>query len=488
MITNERQYRITKARADEFAHALHAMNLKERDRQVDPIIYAAELEGLASQLEDLRTDLLEYEVIKSGKLQSFEVTRFDELPGVLIKARIAQGLSQKKLAERLGLKEQQLQRYEATNYSSASVERIGQVIDALDLKVHKEIFLPSIPTTLERLYKTLTQSGFPKEFVNTRLLSPVMRANVDGGYKDRDPQLVLRAASRIGRVLSTPVASLFSGAQLTFTDTALGAVRYKTRRNANTKKVSAYTVYALYLSHLTVDATIDLPKKTVPTDSAGFRRMVIEKEGNLDFKAVLKMAWNLGIAVLPLLDSGAFNGACIRENGRNVIALKPNTKSVDRWLIDLLHEIFHAGKEPNKPEREIIEGDLKERLAMPEEVDATVFASNVSLDNRAEKLAELCADLADGSVERLKQVVPRVAQQESVPVGALADYIAFRLTQDGTTNWWGSATKLQDTSQNPWELARDEFLQNVNLGNLSEIDRSILLQALADPEEVSIDE
>ena len=54
-----------------------------------------------------------------------------ELPANLIKARIARGLSQKDLADRIGLKEQQIQRYEATDYASASLARIKEVVSAL---------------------------------------------------------------------------------------------------------------------------------------------------------------------------------------------------------------------------------------------------------------------------------------------------------------------------------------------------------------------
>ena len=60
-----------------------------------------------------------------------------ELPTVLIKARIAQGLSQKDLAERIGLKEQQIQRYEATDYASASLNRIKEVVSALGAATSK---------------------------------------------------------------------------------------------------------------------------------------------------------------------------------------------------------------------------------------------------------------------------------------------------------------------------------------------------------------
>ena len=71
-----------------------------------------------------------------------ELSGVAELPTVLIKARIAQGLSQKDLAERLGLQEQQIQRYEATEYASASLTRIKEVVSALGAATNK----PAITT------------------------------------------------------------------------------------------------------------------------------------------------------------------------------------------------------------------------------------------------------------------------------------------------------------------------------------------------------
>ena len=59
-----------------------------------------------------------------------------DLPSILIKARIAQGLSQKDLAERIGLKEQQIQRYEATDYASANLSRIKEVVIAFGVEIN----------------------------------------------------------------------------------------------------------------------------------------------------------------------------------------------------------------------------------------------------------------------------------------------------------------------------------------------------------------
>jgi ribosome-binding protein aMBF1 (putative translation factor) len=53
----------------------------------------------------------------------------------LIEARIAAGMSQRELARVLGIKEQQVQRYEATEYASASLARVIKVAHALAVEV-----------------------------------------------------------------------------------------------------------------------------------------------------------------------------------------------------------------------------------------------------------------------------------------------------------------------------------------------------------------
>jgi HTH-type transcriptional regulator/antitoxin HigA len=54
---------------------------------------------------------------------------------LLIRARISKGLSQRQLAEALGLKEQQIQRYESDRYATASLRRLEEVAKALELKI-----------------------------------------------------------------------------------------------------------------------------------------------------------------------------------------------------------------------------------------------------------------------------------------------------------------------------------------------------------------
>ncbi len=71
-----------------------------------------------------------------------ELNSLREIPEALIRARIASGLSQKQLAERLGLKEQQLQRWEATRYAGISLDRIHDVAEALGVTIREQVILP----------------------------------------------------------------------------------------------------------------------------------------------------------------------------------------------------------------------------------------------------------------------------------------------------------------------------------------------------------
>ncbi len=147
MIKNERQYRITKAWVQKFTRTLaHLDAHPDEGSHLHPLLRKAERDGLASQVETLEGEIREYEALRDVPPPAFHLDSFDELPRTLIRARIATGLSQKELAGRLGLKEQQIQRYEATEYASASMARVSAVIQALGLKVREEVLLIGGPT------------------------------------------------------------------------------------------------------------------------------------------------------------------------------------------------------------------------------------------------------------------------------------------------------------------------------------------------------
>lgn len=141
MIKNERQYRITKKQADGFSRTLNSLTMRSPASRegLHPLIARAQEEAVRSQLADLQKQLRQYESLKAGNFDLGNLSVVEELPSVLIQARIALGLSQKDLARKLHLKEQQIQRYEATDYSSASLARIREVASALEAETAASI-------------------------------------------------------------------------------------------------------------------------------------------------------------------------------------------------------------------------------------------------------------------------------------------------------------------------------------------------------------
>ncbi len=138
MITNERQYAITKAQVERFKQALADAERKGA-KSLHPRAAKAMREGLESQLRDLQEEISDYEKLRDGAVTTIVVDSILELAVGLVKARIVRNWTQKELAERLGLPEQQVQRYEATLYKGVSVERLQEVADALEVRVQEVI-------------------------------------------------------------------------------------------------------------------------------------------------------------------------------------------------------------------------------------------------------------------------------------------------------------------------------------------------------------
>jgi ribosome-binding protein aMBF1 (putative translation factor) len=141
MIKNEKQYRITKAQIRRFQGALAELAGQSRPSNISPRLWEAQRQAARSQMEELQEQAEAYERLQLGKSKELVLEAVEDLPRALIRARIASGMTQEGLALRLGLKAQQVQRYEATEYESASFARIRKVVQALGLRMPKPIRL-----------------------------------------------------------------------------------------------------------------------------------------------------------------------------------------------------------------------------------------------------------------------------------------------------------------------------------------------------------
>jgi DNA-binding XRE family transcriptional regulator len=142
IIQNERQYRITKAHLAGFEGGLVANDARDpRDLppNIDPGMPKLMHDAIASEIEELRHQLDHYEKLRDGRITSREITSLHELPTALIEARIAARLTQLQLAKRIGVAEQQVQRWEANDYSGVNLDRLQNIADALGVEMHDTI-------------------------------------------------------------------------------------------------------------------------------------------------------------------------------------------------------------------------------------------------------------------------------------------------------------------------------------------------------------
>lgn len=139
MLTNERQRRVAGAQIERFEKAIAEAEAVGPAADVHPRLHQATIDGMRSQLADLEEEARAYDDLSAGRVRGRVLSSIGDLADALIEGRIAARLTQRELASRIDVSEQQVQRYEQTRYSSASFQRIQTVAAALQLTVGESI-------------------------------------------------------------------------------------------------------------------------------------------------------------------------------------------------------------------------------------------------------------------------------------------------------------------------------------------------------------
>jgi HTH-type transcriptional regulator / antitoxin HipB len=137
MIQNERQYKITQTKLRDLLLDRATIDLPDSD--LHPRLILARKNSLNILIGELEQEIAEYDRLKSGQIDKWPIESLQDLPNVMIKARIAVGMTQKELAEKIGVQEQQIQRYEANNYRAVGFERLQEVMSALDMRISQAV-------------------------------------------------------------------------------------------------------------------------------------------------------------------------------------------------------------------------------------------------------------------------------------------------------------------------------------------------------------
>jgi DNA-binding XRE family transcriptional regulator len=458
VIRNERQYRVTQAERDRLASSITTEEAADGTPQW--AIDAANAE-INAQIMEMDEELAEYEALRAGVVAlTTNVSDLAGLPRALIRARIASHMTQKELASRLGMREQQIQRYEATDYAGASISRLQEVAQALGVTFEGELSLPDDANTSTKVQHTLRTLGLTKSVISRRFFGD---DTTEAGWRN--------ALTRAARVFATNYDELLEGSVTQLAN----AGAFRARITANAEQLNAYAWYAEYLAGCLARAcTVDY--RPLP-DASTLRKELGRVLTDEPLETLVRTCWEHGVPVLPLADAGTFFGACWHLGDRPVIALKHTMRSRDRWAFLLGHEMDHCR---NPDAQTVLEQDLdvREWREQPAERAADDYATQLLLGDAAEAMVHVAVEQANGDVAQLKKVVPAVALAGEVSPGLLADHVAFRLSQQDI-NWWPTANRLHPTDVDAWRTTRSVLFDYVDLTRLDQVDRDLLVDGIS---------
>ena len=109
-----------------------ALGRADRDGSPRSAAVTGSYEGVIRQLEG---ELREYDRLKSGELELRPLERLDQIASLVVKVRIAKGLSRNELARRLGVSPHVISRYEDSDYQTVPIGRLQEILDAVGVRI-----------------------------------------------------------------------------------------------------------------------------------------------------------------------------------------------------------------------------------------------------------------------------------------------------------------------------------------------------------------
>jgi plasmid maintenance system antidote protein VapI len=143
MIRNESEYREAVSRLTEERSRIAVQRAELERMGLSPAEVKRALDPMQSFHLQFAEEVESYERLKRGEFD--EIQNFKGLGQLLISLGIAQGLTQRELAERLGVHESLVSRDERNEYHGVTLDRAARILDALgaDLRTTVEMRQPN---------------------------------------------------------------------------------------------------------------------------------------------------------------------------------------------------------------------------------------------------------------------------------------------------------------------------------------------------------
>ena len=449
MIRNEKQHAVTKSWIRDFERSVSALD-DRLQRGRDPLA-VLERDGLRGQLEDLRDEAAEYERLVSGDAGAAPCD-LEDLPGTLVKRRMLLGMSERDVAERLGLEEEEVREYEKTGYEGASYDMLMAALSALSVD-GDEAARYGAAADFEGALDRLSRAGLDEKFVADHILYEPAALR-DGAMRDLcKPRLLARLEALFGWTSR----QVLGGEPL-----ALGPAEPDARGRAADPR-SLHVAYASGMAGILGGAA----RCRKPPGLGGLREAMAGGRGPASFAALVGRAWDSGIPVMRL-GSLAFRSACLRGGGgRAVVVLSGDRDDEAGLMLDLLRGAYCAGAGAGC---ECVHGGRGPGGACGARADE--FAYSVLLgdaDGMLRMCLARCAERGGGTggLPMLGEAAAHVAKREGVRPDSLACYAVHRLVGGLAPGCRPEAIRGLQKRVEDWPaVVSDAILERVDLSAL----------------------
>ncbi|WP_419908259.1 helix-turn-helix domain-containing protein [Candidatus Poriferisodalis sp.] len=376
-------------------------------------------------------------------------------------------LSQKDLAALVGMPSPQLSKIEKGN-SDLRYSTVQSLIRSLGATL-ADISGPDAPELSQKaIRKHSKEHGVDNEFMD-RLFSFTPR---------------LAVSSLLERAFGWSIRGLAAG---TVSQPSAAGLVFKSTRQQDAS-ASPLVSLAQRVADVVHDHAVLVPYQDVPRDAEQVR--VELGRGAVQLPALLRWAWNRGIAVIPLHGKKGFCAAAWTVGDAPMIVLKETRPLPAFWLFDLAHEIGHIANNHLDSDGIVDVEDLRPGESTPgmdddQERDANEYALRLLLGDYRAILNDVRKETR-GHYLRFKDAVATVARKWETSVGLLGMVAAYEFTDIGEPkDRWGSATNLARTEGDGRAIATQYFVERVDFSRMTDLDRWLLDTAVGSPEQKS---
>tara|TARA_R110002049_G_scaffold12487_5_gene55834 strand:- start:2221 stop:3522 length:1302 start_codon:yes stop_codon:yes gene_type:complete len=321
LITNERQEREVSALVEQIAQALSSEQILQQIVDgLPPEVLEGVRKSLVAERQELIDSLEAYRAARSGDIKALKARAGSDLGALLVAARVTKGWTQKELARRLFLPEQQIQRYEAERYRSISLSGLLRVARTLGIRLTADVDQP------------LQEPWLPSFEMSYTELQKVLKHARENGWLDKADQSDENGISQLRRTVAEHVGEYGTPSLLRTglnvhdltKDWFLLAWKAQVTRNAlrliQRKKPQYRPLNMSWLSQLV--------KLSVFEDGPARAKEMLAEQG-------------ITLIIEPQIAGMRVDGAAFLIDEHPVIGMTLKLDAVDNFWFTLMHEMGH---------------------------------------------------------------------------------------------------------------------------------------------------